>query len=137
MNANKSALFALSAALVNRPDSFPQIVERNGIVEGDGADDLAVAHLQVPRIRVLVRLAVASNCGSIPQHNDRVAISVDGPHCRYERRRQPGELESTSRRKPVNQKRFRRGAASYRKQFARRGGFSLERQLVPLPWFSS
>src|ERR1051325_11739459 len=90
MNANKSALFALSAALVNRPDSFPQIVERNGIVEGDGADDLAVAHLQVPRIRVLVRLAVASKCGSLPQTNDRVAISVDGPHCRYERRRQSG-----------------------------------------------
>src|SRR5687767_5539375 len=66
------------------PDALPELVEHDAVEEGESFDDLVIAHVEQPDIRVVVGLTVPSRAARIEEDDDRVALGVDTADCRLQ-----------------------------------------------------
>ena len=67
-----------------RRDALPELVENDTVEEGECFDDLAVAQIEEPGIRISVGFAVARRTAGIEENDDRVAFGVDIADCRLQ-----------------------------------------------------
>src|SRR6188508_2398628 len=65
-------------ALLDGLHAGPKIVEGNAVVESGSVNDLALIHLHDPRVAVLVGFAVVRNTTTVPNHDYRVPVRVNG-----------------------------------------------------------